>query len=148
MALIKCSECEREISDKARSCPHCGYVIPPPKIKLSKIDWIFIPLISITIFIGMLGCISFPSFIKHSYPNAKTYTTYDNNGLIGYDSEGNEIRGNTSTNHYSLGKMETDYTKANLVVALSITIPISLIVVYVIAKKKEKNKVIIIKNQM
>ncbi|MFA7216724.1 MAG: zinc-ribbon domain-containing protein [Candidatus Paceibacterota bacterium] len=24
MALIKCSECEREISDKAESCPHCG----------------------------------------------------------------------------------------------------------------------------
>ena len=24
MALIKCSECGREISDKASSCPHCG----------------------------------------------------------------------------------------------------------------------------
>lgn len=24
MALIKCSECGREISDKAASCPHCG----------------------------------------------------------------------------------------------------------------------------
>jgi len=27
MALIKCPECEREISDKASSCPHCGYPI-------------------------------------------------------------------------------------------------------------------------
>lgn len=25
MALIKCPECEKEISDKALSCPHCGY---------------------------------------------------------------------------------------------------------------------------
>ena len=25
MALIKCPECEREISDKVASCPHCGY---------------------------------------------------------------------------------------------------------------------------
>lgn len=25
MALINCEECGREISDKAKSCPHCGY---------------------------------------------------------------------------------------------------------------------------
>lgn len=24
MALIRCSECDREVSDKAKSCPHCG----------------------------------------------------------------------------------------------------------------------------
>lgn len=27
MALIKCPECGREISDKAGSCPNCGYPI-------------------------------------------------------------------------------------------------------------------------
>ena len=25
MALIKCPECNKEVSDKASSCPHCGY---------------------------------------------------------------------------------------------------------------------------
>lgn len=25
MALVNCSECGKEISDKARDCPHCGY---------------------------------------------------------------------------------------------------------------------------
>ena len=25
MSLIKCSECEKEISESARSCPHCGH---------------------------------------------------------------------------------------------------------------------------
>ena len=25
MALIKCPECDKQISDKAESCPHCGY---------------------------------------------------------------------------------------------------------------------------
>ncbi len=25
MALIKCPECEREISDRAKACPHCGF---------------------------------------------------------------------------------------------------------------------------
>jgi hypothetical protein len=34
MALIECPECKREISDKADSCPHCGYPIDK-KIKLN-----------------------------------------------------------------------------------------------------------------
>lgn len=25
MALISCPECEKEVSDKARSCPNCGF---------------------------------------------------------------------------------------------------------------------------
>lgn len=28
MALIKCPECDKEVSDKAISCPHCGYELP------------------------------------------------------------------------------------------------------------------------
>jgi uncharacterized OB-fold protein len=31
MALIKCPECERDISDKAISCPNCGYQTPQPR---------------------------------------------------------------------------------------------------------------------
>lgn len=31
MALIKCPECEREISDKAKACPHCGCPINEKK---------------------------------------------------------------------------------------------------------------------
>jgi Zn finger protein HypA/HybF involved in hydrogenase expression len=27
MALINCPECNREISDKAESCPHCGFLL-------------------------------------------------------------------------------------------------------------------------
>lgn len=27
MSLINCPECQKEISDKAASCPHCGYPI-------------------------------------------------------------------------------------------------------------------------
>ena len=27
MALIKCPECEGQVSDKAYACPHCGYPI-------------------------------------------------------------------------------------------------------------------------
>ena len=38
MALIKCPECGKEISDKAKACPECGY-----KMKKSKKK--FIPIL-------------------------------------------------------------------------------------------------------
>ena len=31
MALIQCYECEKEISDKAAACPHCGAPKSTPK---------------------------------------------------------------------------------------------------------------------
>ena len=33
MALIKCPECQKEISDKAHICPHCGYPIEEQTIE-------------------------------------------------------------------------------------------------------------------
>ena len=33
MTLIKCPECNKEISDKASSCPHCGYPLPKKEEK-------------------------------------------------------------------------------------------------------------------
>lgn len=38
MALIKCPECSREISDRAESCPHCGFPIREVTEKLKKIE--------------------------------------------------------------------------------------------------------------
>lgn len=34
--LIKCPECELQISDKALFCPHCGYPLQPGKISAAK----------------------------------------------------------------------------------------------------------------
>ena len=47
MALIKCKECKKEISDSAKQCPHCGY-------KKKKIGF-FWPIIMILILIGYFG---------------------------------------------------------------------------------------------
>ena len=33
MALIKCSECGKEVSDKAKACPNCGNPIASPRNK-------------------------------------------------------------------------------------------------------------------
>ena len=44
MAVIKCSECRKKISDKAQACPHCGApvvkVAAPPRKKTSLVTWI------------------------------------------------------------------------------------------------------------
>ena len=36
MALIKCPECSKEISDKAESCPQCGYPVADYLKKLEE----------------------------------------------------------------------------------------------------------------
>lgn len=42
MALIKCPECQREISDRAATCIHCGCPLgaaSQTKIKIQNCDW-------------------------------------------------------------------------------------------------------------
>lgn len=39
MAMIKCPECGKEISDQAVSCPNCGYVLKKePDVKRTKLS--------------------------------------------------------------------------------------------------------------
>jgi len=138
MSLIKCIECGKEISDSARSCPNCGF--RKPLKPLSKLEKNLIIIGICGYLIGIVGLCVAPFLTEFSYPNYKTYTTYDNNGLIGYDSNGNEIRGHTSRNHHVFGDRVTDYTKANIVAGFSVSI-IIITTVYIIVKyKKNKNQ--------
>lgn len=70
MALIKCEECGKEISDKAASCPNCGApVVPTNNVTIpkqfraksvkekKKVNWLKILLIVIAVYI-VLGCLS------------------------------------------------------------------------------------------
>jgi hypothetical protein len=57
MALIKCPECAKEISDTVSNCPHCGYAIkkpgPPTVIELTGKKWKKLTLVGwILIFLG------------------------------------------------------------------------------------------------
>ena len=36
MALIKCPECDLQVSDKALSCPHCGYPLKEAEPKSGR----------------------------------------------------------------------------------------------------------------
>ena len=53
MALIKCPECGKEISDKAKACPECGY-----KMKKSKKKFIPI-LIFVLLVVACVGLLIF-----------------------------------------------------------------------------------------
>ena len=52
MALIKCPECGKKISDKSKKCIHCGTIIENPKI--SKSFKIFISSITAIIIVIIL----------------------------------------------------------------------------------------------
>ena len=53
MALIKCPECGKEISDTVKKCPNCGY---KNKKKLNRKKIVIICIISLVLLIG--GCVS------------------------------------------------------------------------------------------
>jgi len=36
MAIIKCKECGKDVSDRATVCPHCGYVFASEEEKAKK----------------------------------------------------------------------------------------------------------------
>ena len=53
MALVNCFECQREVSDQARTCPHCGAPVhlPPTKNqRWSKLQLILAGLLFIALF--------------------------------------------------------------------------------------------------
>lgn len=57
MALIKCPECDKEVSDKAFACIHCGFPlnnIQPSKMKIFIIILIFYQLDLMTMKIGSI----------------------------------------------------------------------------------------------
>ena len=52
MALIKCRECKKDVSDKAAACPHCGRPVPQEMSLLN-------PLGKDKPQSGVVGCIVF-----------------------------------------------------------------------------------------
>jgi DNA-directed RNA polymerase subunit RPC12/RpoP len=54
MALIKCSECGREVSTQAKKCPQCGAKIKKPKKPVSSIVALFVVAMGAFIIYGVI----------------------------------------------------------------------------------------------
>lgn len=81
MALIKCKECHKEISDTVRFCPHCGYKMSKKsnfskkmltKIKSNKKIIIILALILIVLIGGLIFYLSYTGSKRY----AKKMTSY------------------------------------------------------------------------
>lgn len=75
MALIKCPECGKEISDKANKCPECGY---PVRQNTSKKKWLIIAIITCVLI--AIGCaIFFAAKVIHNKPSNSISKSTSNN---------------------------------------------------------------------
>ena len=55
MALIKCPECDKDISNQTKSCPHCGYRLNAKKNK-ENVKLVFF-ILGIILFIALFAII-------------------------------------------------------------------------------------------
>lgn len=54
MALIKCPECGNEMSDTAKSCPKCGYLLKKFNLVKHKKISTYVLVIGIILFVGII----------------------------------------------------------------------------------------------
>tara|TARA_B100001989_G_C24190536_1_gene293434 strand:- start:141 stop:506 length:366 start_codon:yes stop_codon:yes gene_type:complete len=91
MALIKCTECGKEISDKAKLCPLCGAPTAFAKNQSEKKKEFAIstlPYIALVILIGVIGYTSTrPPCLRSAkerlkYPDTMEFVGYERNSKI------------------------------------------------------------------
>lgn len=80
MALIKCPECSKEISNTAVSCPHCGYGINQAPVVTTRKKSNAIPVFLIICFL-IAGCICFYKANENNQEIEIQKTLYDVSSL-------------------------------------------------------------------
>lgn len=86
MALIKCDECQKEISDTAKTCPHCGYNLKKERKKLNSKNIIY-NFRTISCFLLILAFItSFfaVSFSRDNYSSSRQMLNRSFNDMMYY----------------------------------------------------------------
>ena len=113
MALIKCNECGKEISDKAKKCPHCGIKCKNEndvKVFPTSVMFILIVIFVAVIFLMM-------NYNKKDYNNSTSGIKENTNEIIG-----NEIKTKNGYRNFKLPpgieqieipKKETNNNKSN-----------------------------------
>ena len=103
MALIKCSECGKEISDKARKCPHCGTKYKSENENDRKGFPTSVMFILIVIFVAVIFIIM--NYNKKDYNNSTSDTKENTNEIIENENEiktKNEFDKIKKSNNYSI----------------------------------------------
>lgn len=88
MALIKCPECEANISSKAENCPHCGFPIKKKQLVVKKQEGCFMQTLN-------LGCLSVVvifllimlSYAASSFLTSKTKPKNETKNIIHNNTE-------------------------------------------------------------
>ena len=103
MALIKCSECGKEISDKAKVCPHCGTKYKSENENDRKGFPTSVMFILIVIFVAVIFIIM--NYNKKDYNNSTSDTKENTNEIIENENEiktKNEFDKIKKSNNYSI----------------------------------------------
>lgn len=119
MALIKCKECGKEISDNAKQCPHCGVELKKDTTTL-KIIVISIITMILTIFIIWLFFIASPKDIVNNIKEQNKvkdllndyYGTYTLTNDNFHELDGRHF---ISIKENNIAKHEISITKENIV---------------------------------
>lgn len=97
MALINCPECDKQVSDKAKACPNCGFPID----ELSKVeDQLKFPKLPIDLSVGE----QIPANFRGKYNNEENVITKINPGIVHVimHQNGISISGPFFSNPYSI----------------------------------------------
>ncbi len=86
MALIKCIECGKDISDTVKSCPHCGYIYKEEKkITTGKVVLIVAIMIIVAIILFFGGTYLFFDVLPKVFVDAEVKSFYGNYELVESD---------------------------------------------------------------
>lgn len=86
MALIRCGECQKEISDTAKICPHCGYNLKKDRKKINfKIDIYNIRTIScVLLILSFITSFFAVSFSRDNYSSSRQLLSRSFNDMMYY----------------------------------------------------------------
>lgn len=76
MALIKCKECGKDISDTTKQCPYCGF-----KEKISK-KWLIIIILGLAVLIAGVGFITLTMLNHNSNTDEEIELTYQEQMVV------------------------------------------------------------------
>lgn len=97
MALVKCKECEQEISKSADKCPNCG---APQKKKTSPVTW------TVLVFIVLVWIVGLSSNSQNNHTRVSTKPTPSKSVVLMYAHSPINVRQGAGKQHEIIDKLK------------------------------------------